>query len=167
MPSLLPEGTLAALLFLAAVPAEVVNEEVEYVLSQIAERKEATNLLAEDIVIVPLAMAADARVDARTFLAAPPIMFVRLVEVPQHIMTYGTCAGFYGPVSIFPFTIGDRLKFCSRIRYTQYTRYTRYSPIRDIRYTRFTVKPSTASLTGCRYSGDALPPSITCSIDTE
>ena len=28
-------------------------------------------------------------------------------------MTYGTCAGFYGPVSIFPFTIGDRLKFPS------------------------------------------------------
>jgi hypothetical protein len=35
--------------------------------------------------------------------------------MPQHIMTYGTCAGFYGPVSVFPFTIGDRIKFPSRV----------------------------------------------------
>jgi hypothetical protein len=31
--NLLPEGTLAALLFLAVAPVEVVNEEGEYVLS--------------------------------------------------------------------------------------------------------------------------------------
>ena len=90
--NLLPGTTLAALLFLVAALVEVVNEEGEYVLSQIAEKKEATNLLSEDIVMIPLAIAAG---------------------VPQHIVTYGTCANFYGPVSIFvsifPSTIGDRL----------------------------------------------------------
>ena len=83
------------------------------VLSQIAERKDATNIVSEDVVMIPLAMAADVLVDAGTFLAASPIIFVRLVGVPQHIMTYGTCAGFYGPVSVFPFMIGDRIKFPS------------------------------------------------------
>ena len=53
-----------------------------------------------------------------TFLAAAPIMFVRLVGLPQHIVTYETCAGFYGPVSILTFTIGDRLKFPSLGHYS-------------------------------------------------
>jgi hypothetical protein len=112
---LLPEDILAALRLLAAAPVEVVNEEGEYVLSQIAEEKDATNLLSEDIVMIPLAIAAEALVDAGTYLAASPIMFVRLVGVPHHIMTYGTCVGFYGPVSVFPFTIGDRIKFPSMV----------------------------------------------------
>ena len=53
--NLLPGATLAALLFLVEALVEVVDEEGEYVLSQIAEKKEATNLLSEDIVTIPLA----------------------------------------------------------------------------------------------------------------
>ena len=75
-------------------------------LSQIAERKDASKIVSKDVVMIPLAMAADALVDAGTCLAVSPIMFVRLVGVPQQIMTYGTCTGFYGPVSHFPFSIG-------------------------------------------------------------
>ena len=98
--ALLPEETLAAMLLLAAAPVEVANEGGEYFLSQIAEKKVAFNLGSADVVLIPLAMAADALVDAGTYLAASPIMFVRLGGVPQNIVTYGTCAGFYGPVSL-------------------------------------------------------------------
>ena len=115
---LLPEETLAALLFLAAAPVEVVNEEGDYFLSQITLKIDATNTLSEEIVMVPLTLAVDVQIDAGTFLAAAPIMFVRLVGLPQHIVTYETCAGFYGPVSILTFTIGDRLKFPSLGHYS-------------------------------------------------
>ena len=96
--ALLPEETLAAMLLLAAAPVEVANEGGEYFLSQIAEKKDASNLVSADVVLIPLAMAADALVDAGTYLV-DLLMFVRLGGVPQHIMTYGICAGFYGPVS--------------------------------------------------------------------
>ena len=110
---LLSEVAVAALLHLAAAPLEAVSEEGEYVLSQIAEIKDATNVVSDDIVMVPLALAADDSVDAGTCLALAPIMFVRLLGVPQQFMTYGICTGFYGPVSHFPFSFGDRLKFPS------------------------------------------------------
>ena len=115
--ALLPEETLAAMLLLAAAPVEVANEGGEYFLSQIAEKKVAFNLGSADVVLIPLAMAADALVDAGTYLAASPIMFVRLGGVPQNIVTYGTCAGFYGPVSVFPFSVGDRIKFPSQVEH--------------------------------------------------
>jgi hypothetical protein len=82
-------------------------------LSQIAVRKDVTTVLADDIIMIPLVGPTDSQTDAGTFMVTAPIMFVRLVGVPQPIMMYGTCAGFYGPVSIFPFMIGESLKLPS------------------------------------------------------
>ena len=90
---------------------EVPTTEIgEYFLMAIAERKASSEILEADFIVVPLvALDSDQTADA-TFLATAPIMFLKVVGVPQTFMTYGVCAAYYGPVAAAPYAIGDRLK---------------------------------------------------------
>ena len=62
---------------------------------------------------MPLVTLAEDQTADATFMASAPIMFLKLVGVPHAVMTYAICAAFYGPVTIAPFAVGDRVKLPS------------------------------------------------------
>ena len=98
---------------MAEAAAGPATEQGEYFLMAIAEQKEMAVLVDGDFIVVPLVtMAVDQIADAH-FMASAPIMFLKLIGVPHAVMTYATCAAFYGPVTIAPFAVGDRVKLPS------------------------------------------------------
>ena len=91
----------------AAGPA---TEQGEYFLMAIAEQKDFATLVDGDFILVPLVTLEIDQVANAHFMASAPIMFLKLVGVPHAVMTYAVCAAFYGPVTIAPFAVGDRVK---------------------------------------------------------
>jgi hypothetical protein len=102
---------------MAAAPVGTVTEQGEYFLTALAERRAVSALQDGDYILVPLVALAEGEVANPTFMATAPIVFLKLVGTPHAVMTYSVCAAFYGPVTIAPFALGDRVKLPSVTTY--------------------------------------------------
>ena len=113
----LPAEFVDAMRNMASAPDGTATEQGEYFLMAIAERRDVSTLLDGDYIVVPLLTLAQDQVADPTFMATAPIMFLKLVGTPHAVMTYSLCAAFYGPVTIAPFALGDRVKLPSMSTY--------------------------------------------------
>jgi hypothetical protein len=102
---------------MASAPDGPATEQGEYFLMALAERRAVSTLQDGDYIIVPLLTLGQGEVANPTFMATAPIMFLKLVGTPHAVMTYSVCAAFYGPVTIAPFALGDRVKLPSITTY--------------------------------------------------